>query len=229
MSKKYAMVIDLQKCVGCSACSIACKNENNTDIKKNWSSCIQRTTGTFPNVRYEYIPTLCNHCENAACVKACPTQAMHKDANGLTLHNADKCIGCKTCMLACPYDVIHFNKKNPHEFWSNEEAAIEGGTPYPREVIEKTGTPIPYYNADREKTYEGVRYKGIVEKCTLCDHRLADGEEPYCVVACPAKCRHIGDLNDPSDEINMLLGKYPARQLQPDKGTKPKVYYIRSF
>lgn len=230
MAKKYAMVIDLQKCVGCAACSIACKNENNTDIGKNWSSAITRTTGKFPNTKYEYIPTLCNHCENAPCAKACPTQAMYKDENGLTLHNADKCIGCKSCMLACPYGVISANKKDPHEFWKQEDAFIGGGmTPTPKEVTERTGTPIPYYNPDREKTYEGIRYKGIVEKCTFCDHRLAEGEKPYCTVACPAKCRYVGDLNDPTDEINEILGKYAARQLQPDKGTKPKVFYVRGF
>ncbi len=229
MVKRYAMVIDLQKCVGCAACSIACKNENNTDIKKNWSSSITRTVGTFPNVKYEYIPTLCNHCENAPCVKCCPTKAMHKDENGLTLHNPDICIGCKTCALACPYSVIHVNKTHPHEFWNNNEHFISEMTSSPKEVIAKTGTPIPYYNKDREKTYEGVRYKGIVEKCTFCDHRLAEGEKPYCVVACPAKCRYVGDLNDPADEINVLLGKYPSRQLQPDRGTKPKVFYVRGF
>lgn len=229
MGKNYAMSIDLHKCVGCAACSIACKNENNTDTGNDWAHHINRTVGTFPNTNYEYIPTLCNHCENAACVTACPTQAMYKDENGLTLHDADKCIGCKSCMQACPYGVISFNSQEPFEYWNSQDAFIKDLSATPKEMKEKFGKPFPYYNTDREKTYEGIRYKGIVEKCTLCDHRLAEGEQPYCVVSCPADARLVGDLNDPNDEINVLLAKYKSRNLLPDKGTKPKVFYLRDF
>ena len=100
---KYAMVIDLQRCVGCGACSIACRNENNVSEGIYWSSKITETSGTFPNVRYHYRPTLCNHCSNAPCVTGCPTKAMHKLDNGITMHDPDKCIGCQTCLKSCPY------------------------------------------------------------------------------------------------------------------------------
>lgn len=226
---RYGMVIDLHKCVGCSACSIACKNENNVDTGIFWSHYFHRTTGQFPNVRYEYITTLCNHCENAACVRACPTKAMYKDGNGITLHDPNKCIGCKSCMQACPYDVISFNTKNPHLRWKDDQAAIAGGTPSPKELVDKTGTKTPYYNNDREKTKAGIREKGIVEKCTFCDHRVKDGLDPYCVTSCGAKARIFGDLDDPNSDVSILLSKYNSSVLSPEKGTKPKVYYIRGY
>ena len=116
---KYAMVIDLQRCVGCGACSIACRNENNVPDGIYWSSKITETSGTFPNVRFHYLPTLCNHCSDAPCVKGCPTKAMHKLDNGITMHDPDKCIGCRYCQYNCPYEVIYFNWQDPHKFWKD--------------------------------------------------------------------------------------------------------------
>lgn len=226
---KYGMAIDLHKCAGCGACVIACKNENNVPEDLFWANYIYKTQGTFPNVRYEFIPTLCNHCENAPCVKACPVQAMYKDKDGLTLNDPDKCIGCKACIIACPYGVISFNKKVPHQFWRNDEAAIEGGTATAKEVVDRTGEQIPYYNPDRAKTYAGIRPKGIVEKCTLCDHRIKEGKEPYCVNACPTKARIFGDLDELSSNINYLLHKNGFFRLREELGTRPRVFYIREF
>jgi len=226
----YAMVIDLQRCVGCGGCIFACKNENNLQEGVAWSNKINQTEGVFPNVRYTYIPTLCNHCENAPCVSGCPTRAMHKGEGGLTLHDTDKCIGCRYCMVRCPYGVIHFNWEEPHKFWRNEEAVIEGGTSTPRQVVlQVVANTIPYYNPDREKTYPGIRPKGVVEKCTMCDHRLINGELPYCVESCPANARVFGDLDDPNSEVNKLLGLYQPFRLREDLGTEPKIYYVRGF
>lgn len=229
MARKLAMIIDLHKCVGCAACDIACKSENNVRADFHWANHIVETVGIFPNVRYRHIPTLCNHCENAPCVQVCPTSAMHKDADGITMHDPDMCIGCMACQLACPYDVIYFNKEVPHAEFRDTEALIPGATSTGQEVTEKTKTPIPYYNPDRAATHDGVRRKGIVEKCTFCDHRVKEGKKPWCVVSCPAKARIFGDLNDPASEVRSLLGKYAPRVLQKEKGTQPKVFYIRDF
>lgn len=226
---RYAMAINLHKCIGCGACAIACKSENNVDTGIYWAHHIKRTTGTFPNVKYEYIPTLCNHCDNAACVNSCPTQAMYKDENRLTLHNPDKCIGCKTCMQACPYGVISYNSKEPHERFRDTNALVPNGTASGKEMAEKTGEKLPYYNPDRAATYAGIRPKGIVEKCTLCDHRLKSKEQPYCAASCPAGARLAGDLDDPKSEINVLLSRYGHSQLRPEKGTQPKVFYVRQY
>lgn len=230
--KKLAMVINLHRCAGCGACSIACKNENNVQGDVFWSSRISRTTGKFPNVKYEYITTLCNNCEKAPCVKVCPTRAMHKGDGDITMHDPDKCIGCRYCIAACPYGVIHFNAGETHKFWRDNDPLIEGGTPSAAEVTQKvSGTVIPYYNPARElaKPGTGLRKKGIVEKCTFCDHRVSKGQLPYCVEACPANARIFGDLNDPNSEVNQILGKFHGMRLKEDLGTEPKVFYVRSF
>ena len=230
--KKLAMVIDLHRCVGCGACSIACKNENNVQGDVFWSSRISRTRGKFPNVNYEYITTLCNHCEKAPCVKACPTSAMHKGDGDVTMHDPNKCIGCRYCIGTCPYGVIHFNTGKTHKFWREVDSLIAGGTSSAVEVTEKVGgTVIPYYNPAREnaETGTGLRKKGIVEKCTFCDHRLTKGQLPYCVEACPANARIFGDLNDPNSDVNQILGKFHAMRLKEEAGTEPKVFYVRSF
>jgi len=229
-NKHYAMVIDLHRCVGCAACDIACKSENNVPDGFAWSNHMIQTTGKFPDVRYRYVPTLCNHCDNAPCVANCPTTAMYKSKDGLTLHDYSKCIGCRACQVACPYGAIYFNEDRPHRrFQSDDAAEIPGCTATGKEVAEKTETPIPYYNPAREETYAGVRPRGVVEKCTFCDHRLAKGELPWCVTSCPANARIFGDLNDPESEPRKALAKHQPRVLQESKGTQPNVFYIRNF
>ncbi len=227
---RYAMVIDLQRCVGCGACSLACRSENNVPDGIYWSNKITETSGTFPNVRYHYIPTLCNHCDNAPCVRGCPTRAMHKLANGITMHDPKKCIGCKYCEFNCPYGVIYFNWRKPHPFWRNADQVIEGGTFSPAEETRKAGgTIVPYYNPERAETLPGIRPKGVVEKCTFCDHLLEKGLLPRCVEACPADARVFGDISDPDSEVSQLLGKFRPFRLREQLGTNPHVFYIRDF
>lgn len=226
---RFAMVIDMHKCVGCAACDIACKIENNLDADVHWSDHFTETRGSFPNVRYQYVPTLCNHCEDAPCVRVCPTKAMFKNGDGIVLHNADTCIGCRSCQLACPYNVIYFNEEQQHKMYRNDQPLMPGLTASGKEIADKANAPIPNYNPDREKTYQGIREKGIVEKCTFCDHRVKEGKQPACVEACPPEARIFGDLDDPKSKVNHLLGKHTSRQLLKSKGTRPKVFYIRDF
>ena len=230
--KRLAMVIDLHRCAGCGACVLACKNENNVQKNVAWASSITKTYGVFPNVRFQYIPTLCNHCENAPCVEGCPTKAMHKGTGNITMHDPSKCIGCKTCISQCPYGVIHFNGETPHSFWRDTTETIPDCTASGAAVVQQVyGTGVPYYNPDREltQTGTGLRQRGIVEKCTLCEHRVRRGVLPYCVERCPANARIFGDLNDPDSEVNMILGKYEGRRLREHLGTEPKVFYVRSY
>ena len=230
--KKLAMVIDLHRCTGCGGCVIGCLSENNVQTGVTWAKVVSKTVGKFPNVGLDVKPTLCNHCEKAPCIRACPTGAMHKEDGNITAHNPEKCIGCATCKAMCPYDVISLNRTDTRRFWKSDKATIKGCTASPKELVEKVkGDEIPYYNADKEKTYPGaaLRYKGIAEKCTFCDHRVPDGKLPFCVVCCPAKARIFGDLNDPNSEVSKLIGKYPPTRLKEHLGTEPKVFYIRSF
>jgi Fe-S-cluster-containing dehydrogenase component len=226
---RYAMVIDLQRCVGCSACSISCRNENNVPDGIYWSNKITETSGTFPNVRYHYIPTLCNHCENAPCVRGCPTGAMHKLENGITMHDPKRCIGCKYCEFNCPYGVIYFNWTKPFKPWKNREKVLDGTASPAEEVAKVGGKTIPYYNPEREDTLAGIRPKGVVEKCTFCDHLVKRGKLPRCVDACPADARIFGDMNDPNSKVRQLLGKFRPFRLREQIGTEPHVFYIRDF
>lgn len=230
--KRLAMVIDLQRCTGCGGCVISCKSENNLARGIVWASKISRTVGKFPNVRFDFLPTLCNQCENAPCVKGCPTGAMHKGYGNITMHSPKKCIGCRTCIAMCPYGVITRHYEAPHPHWRRDDALIKGCTSSPKEVVEKVkGNVIPYYNDAREKSTpgSGLRYKGIVEKCTLCDHRVKKGLLPHCVLSCPAKARIMGDLDDPNSAASRMLAKYRPWRLKEHLGTEPKVFYIRSF
>ena len=105
MTKKYAFVIDLRKCVGCYACQVACKQENDVPIGKFRSTVKFRQEGNYPDVKWRFLPVLCNHCDNPPCVKACPVPgATYKRKDGFVLVNKKKCTGTGYCVTACPYD-----------------------------------------------------------------------------------------------------------------------------
>lgn len=225
----YAMTHDLKLCTGCGACMMACKIENNVQEGIRWLTYEAKTIGQFPNVRYEFTLNQCNHCDNAPCARNCPTRAMHKRADGLTMHDPRRCVGCRACMVACPYGAITFNKDHPHPLYSDNRALVQDGTSSGEELTSRMGAPIPTYNPSLEENYVGIRKKGLVEKCTFCQHRRARGEQPRCVEACPSQARRLGDLDDPQDPIHELLGKYPNKVRMPERGTKPKVFYLRSY
>jgi len=250
MAKQYGMVIDLQKCVGCGACALACKTENNTQARANgqtfnWADFIYKEEGKFPNPSFTAIPVLCNHCTDAPCVKACPVKdkAMYKTADGITMHNDERCIGCRRCQKACPYSatdvvkdkaaysVISANdgKAPAHAASRDTSELIKGCTASGAETAKAAGAVIPNHNKYAHTDYESIRNQGLVEKCIFCDHRVKKGEMPNCVAACPAKARIFGDVNDAASEPAKLLKKYKPMRLKEEKGTKPNVAYIRAF
>lgn len=253
MPKKYVMVIDLHQCIGCGACALGCKNENNTQARAdgqshNWADFLMKTEGTFPDTKYTQMPVLCNHCTDAPCVIACPVtpKAMFKADDNTTLHNQERCIGCRLCQDACPYSqyvlgeksnsggeysVISFNihGKPTYPEWRDTRELIPGCTAAPAEVAKKTGSTPPDANMYESGDYKPVRRDGVVEKCIFCHHRITHGLLPACVDACPATARIFGDLNDPNSEVSALLKKHKYFRLKEEEGTDPNIYYIRSY
>ena len=254
---QYSMVIDLKKCVGCGVCAIACKTENNTqdrteDQSFNWADFIFVERGKFPDMQYAIYPVLCNHCSDPPCVVVCPVhpKAMHKEKNGITLPNAERCIGCQSCQDACPYSdykihrafhgysVISYNGTEPNAFYRDETELLPKITSSGKEVSMAAGATPPHKTEIRHKDYESVRDYGIIEKCTFCDHRLKQGKLPACVEACPAGARIFGDRHDPGSDISHLLITHKARRLRnnrgdflgPDqRGHLPNVFYINGY
>ena len=250
---RYGMVINLQKCVGCGACAFACKAENNTrnragDQGYNWADFVIKTEGTFPNAVHVVMPVLCNHCSDAPCVKNCPVtpKAIFKTPEGITMHDPERCIGCRTCQNSCPYSnvelddgslagerysVISFNPKNrdTQPYWTDTSSMIPGGTASGAETAKMAGAATPAMNQFAAGDAQPIRKPGVVEKCTFCYHRVSNGMQPACVEACPAKARIFGDQADPKSEISRVLKAEKSFRLQEGKKTRPNVHYIRKY
>jgi len=110
-TKRYGMVIDLRKCVGCEGCTVACKAENGVPLGHFRTWVQKHEKGTYPNISLQFVPKLCNHCTDPACVSVCPTGASFKRSeDGIVLINQDDCIGCKYCMVSCPYGVRYLDE-----------------------------------------------------------------------------------------------------------------------
>lgn len=107
--KQFGMVIDLRACFGCRACTVACKAENNVPLGSFRMYTKYTEVGQYPKTTRQFLPVMCNHCNEPACTAACPTQAVHKTASGVVDIDKDKCIGCKACVEACPYDAIYMH------------------------------------------------------------------------------------------------------------------------
>ena len=200
---KYGMVIDLRRCIGCNACTIACKQQYGNPPGIFYSHVGITEVGKYPNARQVPLPVLCNHCDEPPCVDVCPTGASAKQANGMVLIDEDKCIGCRYCMVACPYNVRQFIGSTPKGYFPEKG----GLTAY-------------------EKVAYAQHQVGTVEKCSFCATRVAVGQLPACVLTCVGQARFFGDLEDPNSQVSQLIAKFDAKPLQPEAGTKPNVYYI---
>jgi Fe-S-cluster-containing dehydrogenase component len=250
---KYGMVIDLKKCVGCGACALACKAENNTRNRgdgqsHNFADFIMKTEGKFPSTMHVVMPVLCNHCTDAPCVKNCPAvpKAMFKTPEGITMHDPELCIGCQTCQRSCPYSnvaiddsslngetysVISFNPQGgePQPYWTDKSTMIPGCTASGAETAKMAGATMPALNQFEPGDAKPVRKAGVVEKCTFCYHRVSNGMQPACVEACPAKARIFGDQSDPNSEIAKVLKAQKTFRLRQERKTQPNVFYINKY
>ena len=204
---RYGMVIDTARCIGCQTCAVACKVANNLP-KGNWwnrvltdgGPAVDTASGEYPNNYLGYITVSCQHCDNPACVKVCPVGATYKDSDtGIVRQDYDKCIGCRMCMAACPYTGVRsFN-------WEEPKYAVDFAT--------GDAGVAPHQ-------------KHVVEKCTFCYQRTSQGKDPACMELCPGRARFWGDLDDPDSEVSQLISKREYKQLLPEQGTRPSVYYL---
>ena len=157
---QYAILTDLNRCVGCLGCSVACKVVNGVEIGSFWNKVLRigpfpdSEGAQFPDVYTYFLPVTCQHCENPACVKVCSTGASQKLPDGTVQIDKEKCIGCQFCAMACPYGVRYLNET-----------------------------------------------ERVVEKCTLCEQKIAQGELPQCVAQCGARARYFGDLEQGLDSF----------------------------
>ena len=199
---RLGMVIDLLKCVGCNSCTIACRAEHGTPPGILYHKFKEQEVGKYPAAKMKFLPMPCMHCQNPPCLKVCPTGATHQRKDGIVLIEDKKCIGCKYCILACPYD--------SRQFLRVMEIYYAGKNPTPYETV-------------KQKDFE----KGTVVKCDFCVDRLAKGHLPACVETCPSQARYFGDLDDPNSQVSRLIVQYGGTPLRGELGTKPSVYYIR--
>jgi len=213
---RWAMVMDLRKCIGCRACTVSCKAENDVSVGRFRCVIQEKTTGTFPDTKKAFLPLMCNHCEGnkedgvPPCVKACPEQtagkrtkfvtpdgsniryrtgATYKRPDGMILIDKELCIGCGKCIDACPYGVRSFD---------------------------------PFVKAGKDPS------KQAADKCDFCKERVKNGVDPACVNTCQGRARIFGDLNDPNSEVSKLVKEHDLTKnvLLPEAGTNPHVFYI---
>ena len=234
---KWSMVIDLDKCVACQGCSIACRAENNTPVVEPDQAEMGRSMlwndvfplraeeeGTIASAQAKFLTRPCMHCEDPPCVKVCPVGATYKDDEGIVRQNYIRCIGCRFCTVACPYGVRYFNWYEPT--WEEGQKRQLN----PDRVV-----------GDGDLEGPAIRPKGVVEKCTYCIHRLHKAREraaaemrefrpdeyvPACVQTCTGKARFFGDLDDPNSTVSQLAQSRRAFRLLEEAGTHPKTIYL---
>ncbi len=211
--RRYGMVIDLQRCVACRACTIACKQENKTPPGIFYTYVTEEELGTFPSVRRLNIPAPCFHCEVPPCVPACPIAATWKERDGIVVVDYERCQGFGYCVDACPYG----------------KRFLDQGQNYHEEPNEFDRAPSPEYKENRVRRADEPPI-GKVRKCTFCLHRQDENGEyaspPACVQTCMGKAIHFGDLNDPASEVSRLLKTRQWMRLKEEAGTEPNVYYL---
>ena len=213
VGKRWAMVVDVNACLrdkGCDKCTAACHETHNVphfpnpkdEVKWIWK---EPFVEALPDARHDFLPAslrdgkvtvLCNHCDNPPCTSVCPTGATWKREDGVVMMDWHRCIGCRYCVAACPYGSRSFNWRDPRPFLAHTDPAFP------------------------------TRTRGVVEKCNLCEDRLAQGQQPACVGACDAKALVFGDLENPESAVRRLLAERPAARRRPALGTQPQVYYL---
>jgi len=210
--RSWAMALDVRKCVGCYGCTIACKSENVSPPGVAYRKVLDLEAGKYPDLRRDFVPVLCNHCENPPCVTACPVKATTKRPDGIVDMIYKQCIGCRACLNACPYGS---RQSDFGQFYTDKTPQLEDYETRPAFEYKKEWP--------RQKGKSPI---GNARKCHFCIHRIERGILPSCVATCIAKATYFGDVNDKESLVSELIAQNKTKRLKEELGTKPRVYYI---
>ena len=209
---RYGMVVDLNRCVGCQTCTIACKHHNDTPPGVQWRRVLDVEQGEYPNVERLFLVTGCQHCAEPPCVPVCPTGATRQRADGLVTMDYDTCIGCGYCAVACPYQARTIAHEREWYF----------------------GAP----SRQEERVFHEERV-GVASKCTFCVDKIDEAAgspgvvpgidleaTPACAASCIAQALHFGDFADPGSNVSRLAAENAHFQMHAELGTDPQIRYL---
>jgi molybdopterin-containing oxidoreductase family iron-sulfur binding subunit len=221
--RHWHMVIDLRKCVGCSACTIACISENKLPPGVVYRPVMDEEIGTYPNVTRRFTPRPCMQCDNPPCTQVCPVNATWKQEDGVVVVDYNRCIGCRYCITACPYSA----------------RTADFGATYNKDNPEAKGIIVGQVKADDYERIANFEYGkkwartknedspvGNARKCQFCLHRVENGMLPACVTTCIGRATYFGDANNPDSLVSELVSKLNVMRLREELGTEPSTYYL---
>jgi len=220
--RRWVMVIDLRKCVGCHACTIACVAENKLPPGVVYRPVLEEEWGVYPNVGRRFTPRPCMQCDNPPCTPVCPVSATYKNEEGVVIVDYDQCIGCRACLTACPYGA----RTSDFGLTYNEVNPVADGLIAGRVTAERyeRAANFEYDEARPRQGHESPI--GNARKCHFCLHRVGVGELPACVSTCIGRATLFGDANDSSSLVAEMIAQPNVMRLKEELGTEPRVYYL---
>ena len=220
--RKWTMVIDLRKCVGCDSCTISCAAENKLPPGVVYRPVLKEEIGTYPNVSERYIPRPCMQCSKPPCVDVCPVSATWKREDSIVEIDYEQCIGCRYCITACPYSARTFDAGHNYSDGASDGANCLVG----KQTTQKYEVEPVYDYGKQWPREKDESPEGNVRKCHFCIHRVEKGLLPECVVSCIGRATYFGDANDQKSLVAELIGKPNVMRLKEEMGTEPNVHYL---
>lgn len=212
--RKWIMVIDQQKCIGCYACNMSCNAENNLPPGVLYRPVPKEEVGQFPHVRMIFTPRPCMHCDNPPCTPVCPVKATWKREDGIVVVDYDVCIGCRNCIAACPYNS---RTADFGEFY---------GRNTPETMAYELRPNFEYGQEWKRRPDKHLSPMGNARKCHFCLHRIREGMLPACVTTCLGGATYFGDYKNKKSLVHELIASGRVHRLKESLGTMPSVYYL---